>query len=76
MPDIEFSSAEVSQLHVRYDRMIRSYEHINALCGQHAEFLFQPVVYNLQLPLGFEWLRNYKERSQYDNYARDWTTEK
>jgi hypothetical protein len=44
---------------------------INALCGQHAEFLFQPVVYNLQLPLGFEWLRNYKERS----HARDCTTE-
>jgi hypothetical protein len=38
-------------------------KHINALFGQHAE-----------LQLGFEWLRNYKERSQYDNYARDWTT--
>jgi len=50
-------------------------KHINALCGQHSEFLFQPVAYNVQLLLGFDWLRNYKERSQYYNYARDWTTE-
>ena len=50
-------------------------KHITDRGGQHAEFLLQPVVYNQRLRLGFEGLRNYKEHSQYDNYARDWTTE-
>jgi len=45
-------------------------KHITDPWGQHAEFLI-----HLQLRPGFEGLRNYKDHSQYDNYARDWTTE-